>query len=412
MKLYQYNKSTLLIFAFFVSILLMVLRRPDILTNPQFWAEDGTIWYAMAYDKGIIASLILPQNGYYQTISKLIAAFSLNFNLLYAPLIFNTSALLIRALLIVFFLSARFDYINITPRIFISLFIVLMPELAEVHANVTNDHWYLALYLLLVLIANKPQNLFQKIHDSLAVIICGLSGPFIVFMIPIVFAKIFSEKRLKFTKINIIDYLFLIISFVQLLTIMLTSSTTRVDTSLGASFLVLCKILTTKVYLGLWADGRFLSFLWNHNFICVITATLCTFICLFVFFISNFALRSAIFFATLTLGFSLAKPMVSEIYDQWPLLEFSGGRYSIIPTIIWYSTFAYFLNYISKYGLKYLPWCLYITSTICSLFFFNLPPNSNTHWPQQVKNFEKIESGTRYEFNINPPGWKMILIKE
>ncbi|ENU1517893.1 glucosyl transferase, partial [Shigella flexneri] len=130
----------------------------------------------------------------------LIASISLNFNLMYAPLIFNISAIIVRALLVSFILSGRFSYVNITPRIFTALFIIIMPEVSEVHANVTNDYWYLSLYLLLVMLAPKPTNNYQKAHDYIAIIICGLSGPFIVFMAPMVGINILIQKRLSTKK--------------------------------------------------------------------------------------------------------------------------------------------------------------------------------------------------------------------
>ncbi|EKN7330611.1 hypothetical protein PX197_004282 [Shigella flexneri] len=204
------KKLFFLIAVFFIAVILMYLRRPDIIRTPQFWAEDGHVWYAMAYNNGIFTSMIFPQNGYYQTISnhikpyqtisKLIASISLNFNLMYAPLIFNISAIIVRALLVSFILSGRFSYVNITPRIFTALFIIIMPEVSEVHANVTNDYWYLSLYLLLVMLAPKPTNNYQKAHDYIAIIICGLSGPFIVFMAPMVGINILIQKRLSTKK--------------------------------------------------------------------------------------------------------------------------------------------------------------------------------------------------------------------
>jgi hypothetical protein len=58
------------------AIAVVIARRPDAVTNAQFWAEDGTIWFATAYDHGGFASLFVPYNGYLQTFSRLVAALS------------------------------------------------------------------------------------------------------------------------------------------------------------------------------------------------------------------------------------------------------------------------------------------------------------------------------------------------
>src|SRR5262245_40181948 len=89
------------------SFLIIVWRRPQAIFLPQFWAEDGRVWYAEAYNYGIIYSLTDSEAGYFQTISRLVALFAQAFPLEYAPLIFNLSAISIHALIAVFIVSSR-----------------------------------------------------------------------------------------------------------------------------------------------------------------------------------------------------------------------------------------------------------------------------------------------------------------
>ena len=53
---------------FLVLFLIIAARRPDILTNAQPWAEDGFVWMTEIYTRGFWSSVLLPQNGYYQTL--------------------------------------------------------------------------------------------------------------------------------------------------------------------------------------------------------------------------------------------------------------------------------------------------------------------------------------------------------
>ena len=81
----------------FISIFaIIIMRRPDIITHAQPWAEDGTIWLQDIYNNGLFDSIIRPQNGYYQTIAKLIYSISLIFGVENAPLVANILSTLIR----------------------------------------------------------------------------------------------------------------------------------------------------------------------------------------------------------------------------------------------------------------------------------------------------------------------------
>jgi len=89
-------------------IALIASRRPDALTRPQFWAEDGAVWYAQAYNDGAWSALLHPWTGYVQTFSRLTAAVSLSVPLVDAPLVFAVAALVAQAVPPLFLLSSRF----------------------------------------------------------------------------------------------------------------------------------------------------------------------------------------------------------------------------------------------------------------------------------------------------------------
>src|SRR5688572_28586834 len=80
-----------------VGFSILVSHRPDAVLTPQFWAEDGTLWYPQAYEEGA-ASLWKPYNGYFHLVPRLVALVSQAFPLEYAPLAFNLVALGIQLL--------------------------------------------------------------------------------------------------------------------------------------------------------------------------------------------------------------------------------------------------------------------------------------------------------------------------
>jgi hypothetical protein len=76
-----------LIAGFAIDLLLIFLRDPSLFTRPQFWAEDGKVWYAQAYNQGWLHSLTQPLGGYLNTLQRLGAGAALLVPFRWAPLV-------------------------------------------------------------------------------------------------------------------------------------------------------------------------------------------------------------------------------------------------------------------------------------------------------------------------------------
>jgi len=125
-----------------LAFVLMVLRRPDIVTHAQPWAEDGKIWMAGIYNNGFWPPILLPQNGYYQTISRLVYGTSLALGLQHAALGANLIALFIRCLFVGFIFSSRMAFIPVSYRLAAVAYFVLMSNLSEGFVNIKNLRWH------------------------------------------------------------------------------------------------------------------------------------------------------------------------------------------------------------------------------------------------------------------------------
>src|SRR6476659_704416 len=84
--------------------IIIVLRKPDSIFHAQFVAEDGRFWYADAYNHGA-QSLLWPQDGYLQTLSRVTGLVSLVVPFHLAPTIFALVALLVQLLPVALLLS-------------------------------------------------------------------------------------------------------------------------------------------------------------------------------------------------------------------------------------------------------------------------------------------------------------------
>jgi len=146
-----------------LAFVLMVFRRPDIVMHAQPWAEDGKIWMAGIYNDGFWSSILLPQNGYYQTISRLVYGASLALGLQHAALGANLIALFIRCFFIGFILSSRMAFIPVFYRLAAVAYFVLMPNLSEGFVNITNVRWCRKMFELLRVRARTNRTLPQSI---------------------------------------------------------------------------------------------------------------------------------------------------------------------------------------------------------------------------------------------------------
>src|SRR5579885_3438536 len=65
---------------------LLILRRPDCVTNPQFWAEDATVFFRSELLSGFLNSVVTPYNGYVCVMQRIVAALVSWVPVYYVPL--------------------------------------------------------------------------------------------------------------------------------------------------------------------------------------------------------------------------------------------------------------------------------------------------------------------------------------
>jgi hypothetical protein len=163
----------------FVGAVILVFRRPDQIRNPQLWAEDG-IFFVQTYHLGWSAFLT-EVAGYSQLAPRLIAGLARLFDPRWVPHVFVGSALALTLYTLSRALSSRCPL----PRRGLSaLAIVLVPDAAEVLLNAGNIQWVLAGAFILLLISADPQRNTPFLHDLIAAIGFGLSGPFSILLAP------------------------------------------------------------------------------------------------------------------------------------------------------------------------------------------------------------------------------------
>ena len=178
-----------LLVVFLVACLLIFLRRPDALTNPQFYAEDGAFWYTDAHDLGGLRALLLPYSprGYFHSLGRLAGLAAQAVPMLWAPLVFNIIAITIEALPAVLLASRRFAP-TLPPRwarILLAFLYVALPTTWLTISNVTHGQWHLAVLASLVVVAAPGNGRWWRGFDVVVVVLSGLTGPTCLLLTPV-----------------------------------------------------------------------------------------------------------------------------------------------------------------------------------------------------------------------------------
>lgn len=130
--------------AFVVATLLMVLKSPDALQRPQFWAEDGSVFFVGQLHQAW-PQLFQPYSGYLHFLPRVIAWFASFLPVIDDPLVYNCSAMLIDAACVTFVTLRAGPHFGFAV-VFLSFF--LLPTDGEVFGTLTNVQWFVQIALL------------------------------------------------------------------------------------------------------------------------------------------------------------------------------------------------------------------------------------------------------------------------
>jgi hypothetical protein len=182
---YPYLKSRhgTFILYFLVCFGLLCLKSLDAITNPQFWAEDGAIFYAQQ------AVSHWPQftrayAGYLHLVPRAVAWLTSGIDPLYLPLVYNVSAILIDAACLTYSIVVLSPIVG-TGLAFVSFF--LLPTAGDIFGTLTNVQWFLQFPLALCLLrpGSSKYAAAGAAKTWLFIIVACLTGPFCLIMTPI-----------------------------------------------------------------------------------------------------------------------------------------------------------------------------------------------------------------------------------
>lgn len=401
-----------------VSIALLLLRSPETITHPQFWAEDGTFWYADAYNQGGFSSTLHSYGGYFQTISRLTAWLSLAVPLHNAPLIFNIIALSIQLLGPIILLSGRFDELipNRFTQYFCAFFLLLMPNTAEIHGNITNSQWHLSIAAFLILIAATPQTTRAKIFDFSVLLLSALSGPFSLFLFPVA-AIMWLARRSRAHLMNGISIT--IGGFVQAISILFLNHAERLFMAPQFDAKLIFAIFARQIIFGpiigangyMWALANIPYFTVAVLIISII-ATACI---VYAVIRAQLEIKLALLFGALIFTVSLLSP--TGDFSQIPAFSIlsrtnSGIRYWLIPMFAFVAVLVWCATSAKLKFVKLFCSVLLMVSLVGITTDFRHPDRPKNSLLSEENRINDAVVGEHIIIPITPRGWTMDLIKK
>jgi len=160
----------------------MSVRQPDKLYTPQFWAEDGPVFYLEAeYQK--TASLARPYNGYWHVYPRIVALAGTHLPVRPLPALYTWAAIAATVGALLALWSARLSE-RASVRAAMVGAVLFAPFTGELWLTLTNAQWFGALLLVALLAAAPPATVTGAVAWSLGAIVMGLSGPFATLLWP------------------------------------------------------------------------------------------------------------------------------------------------------------------------------------------------------------------------------------
>jgi hypothetical protein len=181
-----------------LALLILFVRKPDSFLNPQLWAEDGGVFFTQQAELGMRAHL-RPYAGTFNEVPRVAASIAALLPPRHAPALYNAAALLVLLALILKLYSPRlgFSATRLGPLPF-ALAAVLVPHpRGEIFACLANVQWILALLLLLLALQESAATRAQAAGDAVLVLVAGLTGPFVLFALPLFAWKLWQSFRFQ-----------------------------------------------------------------------------------------------------------------------------------------------------------------------------------------------------------------------
>lgn len=280
-------------------------------------------------------------------------------------------------------------------RYFLPVAIALIPHTGEVPLNLTNLQWITALGLLVTALKDDPSTGVQWISDVFFVVVVGLTGPFILFVVPLLLYRAYARRTYRS---YVLLGLAVAVSLVQLWYVYSTLPRSDGPPVIDAFkvFAVVSRRLFGSVVLGeaSFEMKEYASAALGVGMLLYLSVSIWT-------------LQKDRAVYALLLFYMLAVVFVSGFtkrFDTWYILDVvNGDRYFFVPKVV----LVWIMIGIIARGER--PWSylsgmvMICTGLVLNLGAYRFAPYQDFKWYEQCPRIRKFEEVT---VDINP-GWRL-----
>jgi len=403
---------------FLIAFAIVYLRRPDALTNAQFYAEDGAVWYPQAYQFGV-RSFLIPVAGYLHALIRSAALFSLLFPFSQAPLVMNLCAIVVQILPVNVFLSSRFSRISFRMRLLGAFLYMALPNSYEIHANITNVQWHLVLLACLLLLARPAEGMAWKIFDGAVLILTPLSSPIGILLVPVAAVLWWRDRAPQ----RAAAAAFLIPgAVIEGITILFHLHTRQlgnlaagglVSSENGATIARLVHILGRQIFLASLVGLNTQNMFSEASFIGIAAAAVGLTVLAYALWRGPVEIKLFILFALTALAVALISPLAGPPdLPQWEwLCQGAGNRYYFLPMLAFLASLFWLIGYPrAPQNLRYLGLILLLLLPVGIFQDWQFPAFRDYQFQRYADQFDRARSGDKLTIPINP-GLSMNIIK-
>jgi len=398
---------------FVAACAILISRRPDSVIHSQFWAEDGRVLYAEAYNLGWWDALFRAYNGYYSTVGRLAASLALLAPFSCAPLILNLIAIANAALPVNLLLSSRSGALgSLRFRAVLAAVYLALPNFLILRHGICEVAWYVSLSAMLVLVFQPATNWASRCFDVSVLMLAGLSGPHCIFLLPI---ALFLAWKYRDQWRWILTGVLAVSVAIQAYGLLVVNPTGRPQAALGANPVTLVRILGGNVVFAALLGRNGLAVKTGTGtmvfLFCLVLGgiAISTYCCLK----SNLEMKLFFAFTAMALAASLLSPSLhssaqSTAWDQ--MANAYEIRYWFFPSLV----FAWSLIWCAwngNDGTKVASAVLLVAMGFGIVLNWRLQPYADLDFAKEARTFEAAPPGTVMVIPLNPLGWNMQLVK-
>lgn len=362
-------------------------RMPGAFTHPQFFGEDGIIFFDQAYIFGW-KSLLTPYSGYIHLIPRIIAKLALYFPLEATQVIFTYSAI---TCLIATAAAILYSRLNRLTKCLFAISLISLPVSGAVFGTLTYIQCFAASLFYIMLTQAQPVNNKQRFFDYSCLSLLSLTGPYVCFMLPF-FCMKYWRQRSNYSLYCLIPIV--IGAYVQTYCYLISPRFSYTDHLLNFGIKVFAFRLVNPMLLWFHASQPFTL---SSSSLLVIVFLLPIITCLFIAHrqqYPTFSLYTALLIAALL----FLSGLTAQHHDLY-FLPSHESRYFYLPTLLtaWFYIQMLSVNRAGRI-IATIMLTLLLIGSIHHFRFFARTFDDQQHWQQTVRALKAHKKATIHTY--------------